>query len=119
MDQIFKDFRNAYEQGHGYNLSLTLLPIAPPSQLDRLHSFFRSTNHSRVKADFVARIFNNSTQFQLPKEEGNGWVDVYCAYWKAVGEILDAEAALMSDKTVSGDLSYLGLWLNLEILIQS
>ena len=103
MDVVFNDFRTAYETGNGYELSQTLSPISPASDPDRLDKFYRSTNFQHVQRDFKNRIMNNlASPFTLPAEEGNGWVDVYQAYWKAVGEILKAEAAAETSTKVSG-----------------
>ncbi|RDW87645.1 hypothetical protein BP5796_03339 [Coleophoma crateriformis] len=93
MDAIFEDFKNAYLNGDGYLLSRTLLPIDPPSQPDRLRAFQRSTNHAAVRNDFKYRIlYDNASPIKLPADEGNAWVEIYYFYWKAVGEILSAEA---------------------------
>ncbi|KAG0651630.1 COP9 signalosome 8 [Hyphodiscus hymeniophilus] len=94
MDSVFQDFKKAYSEGHGYGLSMTLSPIPPSSDPNRLKAFFRSTNHASAKTDFKYHIlYDNSMPFKLPQDEGNGWVEVYFAYWKAVGEILNAETA--------------------------
>jgi len=101
MDPIFDDFRKAYEEGNGYDLSMTLSPVDPDDQPDRLYKFFRSTNFAQVKKDLQYRIlYDNAAPFKLPAEEGNGWVEVYLAYWKAVGEILNAENAPKSNAKV-------------------
>jgi len=101
MESVFEDFRRAYGVGHGYELSLTLSPVPPLSDPDRLHSIFRSTNHASAKADFKSQlIYDSSMSFKLPAEEGNGWAEVYFAYWKAVGEILIAEKASKSGAKV-------------------
>jgi hypothetical protein len=101
MDLIFEDFRKAYELGNGYDLSLTLSPVSPPSDPDRLYAFYRSTNLVAVKNDFKYRIlYDDTSPFKLPAEEGNGWVEVYLAYWKAVGEILNVEAATRTNAMV-------------------
>jgi hypothetical protein len=103
MDIIFEDFRKAYEEGNGYDLSQTLSPLPPPSDPDRLYNFFRSTNFAQVKADFKYRIlYDGSSPFKLPAEEGNGWVEVYWTYWKALGEILNAENATKANAKVHG-----------------
>lgn len=89
MERIFEEFGKAYSAGNGYDLSMTLSPVAPAYDPDRLNKFFRSTNQAQAQRDFRNKILNDSTTpFTLPSEEGNGWVEVYVAYWKAVGEIL-------------------------------
>jgi hypothetical protein len=101
MDQVFKEFKDAYERGDGYGLAMTLSPINPPSQPDRLYTFFRSTNAASAIQDFKYRIlYDNSTSFKLSRDEGNCWVDIYFAYWKTVGEILSAGNATKANSKV-------------------
>jgi hypothetical protein len=106
MESIFGAFKQAFPAGNGYDLSASLSPIPPDSDPDRLRSFFRSTNHASAKTDFKYQIiYDNSMSFELSQEEGNGWVEVYFAYWKAVAEILNAEEASGSEAKVT-DPSY-------------
>lgn len=101
MDAVFSDFRKAYETGNGYELCQTLSPLPPASDPDRLDRFYRSTNFSHAQRDFKSWILNHqASSFTLPAEEGNGWVEVYHLYWKAVGEILRAEAAAETSSKV-------------------
>lgn len=101
MDPLFEDFKRAYVEGDGYGLSMTLSPIPPISQPERLQIFYRSTNFAQVQKDFRYRILHDtSIPFQLPIEESNGWVEVYHTYWKAVGELLDAEKAQKANAKV-------------------
>ncbi len=101
MDQLFENFKRAYETGNGYDLSMTLSPVSPASDPDRLTKFFRSTNYGQAQRDFKNRILHDNTSpFVLPQEEGNGWVEVYLAYYKAVGEILKAESAAEANEKV-------------------
>lgn len=105
MDSVFDDFKKAYSKGYGYELSMTLSPIPPASDPDRLRSFFRSTNHASAKTDFKYQIlYDNSMPFKLPIDEGNGWVEVYFAYWKAVGAYLNSETASRSSAKVRSAL---------------
>ncbi|KAH8813258.1 hypothetical protein F5884DRAFT_856536 [Xylogone sp. PMI_703] len=98
MDYVFDIFKRAQASGDGYLLSQTILPIAPNTQPDLLYSFYKSTNFASVKNDFKYKIiYDNKNPFKLSTEEGNAWVDIYAAYWKAVGEILNAEAATQSN----------------------
>jgi len=89
MESVFTAFRAAYAERNGYALSQTLSPIAPTTQPDRLVTFYQSTNSANVKRDVQRSI---PVTFQFASEENKGWVEVYAAYWKAVGAILDAEA---------------------------
>ncbi|TVY92979.1 Protein CSN12-like protein [Lachnellula willkommii] len=89
MNPIFEDFREAYENGNGYLLSQTLSPIPPRSQPQRLYNFFRSTNFAAAQKDLKQQIL----PFKLDPDESKGWIEIYHAYWKAVGEVLNAENA--------------------------
>lgn len=101
MDSIFEAFRKAYAEGLGYDLSMTLSPLDTDDEPDRLYKFFKSTNIAQVRKDLQYRIlYDNAAPFKLPAEEGNGWVDVYFAYWKFVGEMLNAEHAPKSNAKV-------------------
>lgn len=101
MDSFFGDFKHAYNNGLGYDLSMTLSPIAPRNQPDRLRAFYRNTNVSTAKKDFQYRIiWDKANGFAIEADQGNGWVDLYFAYWKAVGEILKAEDATRSKAKV-------------------
>jgi hypothetical protein len=94
MDAVFDAFKRAFNDGLGYDLSMTLSPVAPPDQPGRLVAFYRSTNFATAKKDFQYRIiWDKANGFAIEADQGNGWVDLYVAYWKAVGEILKAEEA--------------------------
>lgn len=121
MDRFFDDFKEAYGSGDGYALSMTLSPLDPPSQPNKLSSFYRSTNVASAVKDFRYRIlYDNSTPFRLSHEEGNGWVDIYFAYWKAIGEILKADNTTQANEKVSNLSSthLLSLWFLESSLIQ-
>lgn len=94
MDAIIDTFQKAYEGGDGYALSMTFSPVPPESDPNRLYNFRRSTNIAQAQWELKNRITSNSSPFRLPKEEGDGWVEVYFTYWKVVGEILNAEESV-------------------------
>jgi hypothetical protein len=105
MDVFFAQFKEAYGSRDGYALSMTLSPLDTQSQPSRLSSFFRTTNAASAVKDFKYRIlYDNTNLFKLSQDEGNGWVDVYFAYWKVAGEILNAEAATKTNEKVSNPL---------------
>ena len=94
MDQVFGLFRSAYLNCSGYELSETLVPGASSEQLELLRAFYRGTNSANVKNDVRYNIlYDTSTSLRLSAEEVNAWVDVYVAYWNAIGDIIRAEGA--------------------------
>ncbi|CAG8972714.1 hypothetical protein HYALB_00008629 [Hymenoscyphus albidus] len=105
MESVFQCFQRGYGNGDGYALSDTLSPIPPESQPDRLNNFFRSTNFANVKRDFKQALLRNS-EVGMSEEEYNGWVEVYVAYWKAVGELLAADAAPKSNSKAAWTKTY-------------
>jgi COP9 signalosome complex subunit 12 len=101
MDIVFGLFRDAHLTGKGYQLSETLTPVAPANQPDLLYEFYRSTNAANVQKDIRYNVlYDSTTSLQLSTEEGNSWVEVYVAYWKAVGEILRIEEARRTNSQV-------------------
>lgn len=92
MENFFRDFQDAVASNNGYQLSDTLLPSPLSEDLDRLRRFYDSTTAANVKKDIqYCILYDKSSQVRLSRDEGNAWVDVYAAYWSAVGEILKAD----------------------------
>ena len=101
MDLLFKEFSTAYSGGQGYGLAETLSPVPPSSQPDKLRRFYRSTNFQSVRSDFQYRLlYDNSNPVRLDAIEGKAWVEIYCSYWSAIGELLEAEAAILNNQKV-------------------
>lgn len=102
MDVVINDFKTAQALGDGYALAATITPIAPANDAGRLYAFYKSSNHFDVQSSIRAAIvFDNDVQ--LDRTEGNAWVDVFVAYWKAVGVILAGEEAARSGKYRGGE----------------
>ncbi|KAJ0303487.1 hypothetical protein COL516b_006491 [Colletotrichum fioriniae] len=94
MEPLFEDFRNAYKSRSGYSLAQTLQPFSPVNKPDKLRSIYLSTNVQEAKSDIKYMLLGRgpgSKKFKLDHEETTGWIEVYTAYWKAIGEILKAE----------------------------
>ncbi|TEA12051.1 Protein CSN12-like protein [Colletotrichum sidae] len=94
MEGLFEEFRNAHKTRSGYALAQTHQPFNPVNRPDKLRSIWMSTNIQDVKGDVKYMLLGRSSgskKFKLDFEETNGWVEVYSAYWKAIGEILKAE----------------------------
>ncbi|KAL3958986.1 hypothetical protein ACCO45_007148 [Purpureocillium lilacinum] len=78
---------------NGYLLAQTLSPVPPPDDAHRLRKIWQSTNSHNVKGDIKHFIKTQSSyRASLDADEINGWVEVYAAYWNAIGEILAGES---------------------------
>lgn len=101
MDELFKGFARAHAEQNGYLLAATLSPISPPENPQRLRSVLKSSNSSRIKGDIKHLIKSNSShQRGLDHEEIKGWVEVYAAYWNAVGDIVAGEDGKVHNVTL-------------------
>jgi hypothetical protein len=86
MSSIFEDFAQGQRNGSGPRLAAALTPVAPAEYPDRLQSFYRFSNAARVSSDLRYSLFQ-ANGLKLPKQEQNAWIDIFSAYWTAVGEI--------------------------------
>lgn len=101
MEGVFKPFKNSHVTGNGYQLADTLQPLPTTTNPDRLHAFYRSSNFQSIKGDVEYQIiYGKSAGFNLPSAEGKAWVEVFVAYWKAIGELLKAEEATRMNSAV-------------------
>lgn len=92
MEVIFRNFKQAQLVGSGPLLSTTITPTPPPTDPDRLNNFYRGSNSFSIQSDVRYGILHHAnTDVRFSKAEGTAWVEVYVAYWKAVGEILAVE----------------------------
>jgi hypothetical protein len=93
MNELFDDFGKAYAARNGYQIAQTLSPVALPGHPHRLRAVWQSTNSHSVKSDIRHFIKNNTShRRKMDHDEVTGWVEVYTAYWNAVGEILAGES---------------------------
>ncbi|KZF22058.1 COP9 signalosome complex subunit 12 [Xylona heveae TC161] len=91
MQRVFETFKQAQRIGSGPLLSSTLSPVAPPEDPNRLYDIYTSSNETRIISDARSAIIYQQTGYKLSKAEGNAWVDIYAAYWKAVGQVIATE----------------------------
>ncbi|KEY65081.1 hypothetical protein S7711_08151 [Stachybotrys chartarum IBT 7711] len=92
MNELFEDFAKAYASKNGYLVAQTLSPVPLPHQPHRLRAVWQSTNHHSVKGDIKHFIKSSTSRSKLDNDEVNGWVEVYAAYWNALGEIVAGES---------------------------
>jgi hypothetical protein len=92
MNELFEEFVAAYTSRNGYELAQTISPVPSSGQPHKLVSIFQSTNSHSVRGDIKHFIKHNAAiRKSLSQDEVSGWVDVYTAYWKALGEIVSGE----------------------------
>ncbi|KAJ5679133.1 PCI/PINT associated module [Penicillium macrosclerotiorum] len=91
MGDLATEFRKAYANGSGDSLGAVFAPIATPNNPHRLRSFYESSNAQFLNEDLTAALFHGKSP-KLPKAEQNSWVEIFTAYWEAVGEILKYES---------------------------
>ena len=88
MDIVFRDFQQAHLLRSGPLLATTITPTAPSEDPTRLRRFFSSSSTFAIQQEIRAGLLAHSnTELRFSKPEGNAWVDVYVAYWKAIGEL--------------------------------
>lgn len=90
MSTLAADFRNAYSNGSGPDLAAVFTPIATPDAPYRLSTFYDFTNATYLNKDLASCLFHGKN-LKLPKAEQNAWIEIFAAYWEAVGEILKSE----------------------------
>lgn len=96
MNELFNDFAKAQATKQGYLLAQTLSPVAPPDDAQKLRAIHRSTNSHSVKGDIKHFMKTSLGDRRLSHDEFNGWVEVFVAYWKAIGEINAGESGQVS-----------------------
>jgi hypothetical protein len=106
MDLIFKDFGAAQASADGYALARTLDPELP---WDRLRDIWESTPSNDVE-NFIRRGLRHGPRHgqsaaRVAGDELQGWVEVYLAYWNAVGEVLLVVGGNPASGQVCGSLA--------------
>ena len=96
MNELLDEFVNAYSQRNGYLVAQTLSPVAPHGSPYKLKSIWQSTNAHSVKGDIKHFLKTKGHRVKLDNDEVNGWVEVYTAYWHALGEINAGEVGKVS-----------------------
>lgn len=89
MDIVFRDFKQAQLVASGPLLSTTITPICPPEDPNRLQNFHAASSSFSIQQDVRYGILHHAnTDARFSKSEGQAWVEVYVAYWKAIGKII-------------------------------
>ncbi|KAH8682305.1 hypothetical protein BX600DRAFT_505909 [Xylariales sp. PMI_506] len=91
MDGLIKEFRVAYAAQRGNDLAKTITPDLTASP-QKLQALWESGGPQSIKEDLKFLFSRDkSSQLRLSRVEGEGWQEIYFAYWKALGEILAVE----------------------------
>ncbi|KAL4785344.1 hypothetical protein BJX76DRAFT_184345 [Aspergillus varians] len=87
MDHILRELEAGHRLGSGPRLAAALTPIDTPEHPDRLKSFYNFSNAAQISTS-LRYYLSQIGGVRIPKQELNAWVDIFSAYWKAVGEIV-------------------------------
>lgn len=90
MSTLAAEFKSAYGAGSGDSLAAVFTPIATQNKPYRLQSFYDFTNAASLQKDLSFALFHGKS-LKLPRAEQTAWVDIFAAYWEAVGEVLKCE----------------------------
>ena len=97
MNILAEPFGYAFQTQNGYFLAEIISPIPPERDGGRLYAVYRSSNPDQIKRQLRYELSNVPVNHDgtegLSQRECDAWVDVFAAYWNAVGEILRAEEA--------------------------
>lgn len=91
MGTLAGEFRAAYTNGSGAELAELFSPIAPENKTDRRRLFADFTNPAYLIQDLKSTLFQGKN-LRLSRAEQDAWIDIFAAYWEAVGEILRVES---------------------------
>jgi hypothetical protein len=98
MDAVLAIFREAYAEENGYKLSESITPVPPANDAGLLYGFYRSTSAYELQGDLKAGILYKS-DLRLQQQEAKAWIELYTAYWRAIGELLAVEESMNQGKS--------------------
>ncbi|KAJ6119320.1 hypothetical protein N7523_003600 [Penicillium sp. IBT 18751x] len=90
MSTLAGEFKSAYTAGSGDALAAVFTPIGTQHKPYRLQSFYDFTNAASLQKDLSFALFHGKS-LKVPRAEQTAWVDIFAAYWEAVGEVLKCE----------------------------
>ncbi|KAI0151662.1 PCI domain-containing protein [Xylariaceae sp. FL1272] len=114
MDCLIHEWRAAFTACKGDQLAETLHPDLQTHQA-KLQAVWGRGDSRSTETDLIFLFQKDKSRPQLSKEEATGWVEIYKAYYKAVGEILAAEG-LRSDAQSTWARVYTA-WKDVTLLI--
>jgi hypothetical protein len=100
MDSLIKEFKLAYAAERGNDVAKTLTPDLLESP-GKLLAIWESGGPQSIKDDLKFLFTRDkSTKLSMSHDEGEGWRNIYFAYWNALGEILAVEGRRRDDVKV-------------------
>ncbi|KAL1893210.1 COP9 signalosome (CSN) subunit [Ceratocystis pirilliformis] len=106
METAIREFSQSYAQNNGFRLAESFSPFSNTEDHNNLRRIFNSTSSSFVKRDVKNALVKYKGLTKLSTDELNGWVEVFCAYWKAAGHIVATDDGIASDRTSSWKSAY-------------
>ena len=100
MDILVDAFARAYNGYDGYQLAETLSPATHLASSDYLTAVWKSAIDKDVKSSLNYWISSNAYSAKPGPEEAKGWVEVYAAFIRALGEILAVQNPASTGKSV-------------------
>ncbi|EFR04426.1 hypothetical protein MGYG_07433 [Nannizzia gypsea CBS 118893] len=116
MTSLFAEFKRAQSAGSGEALAATLNPLDIP----RLRAFYNTTNSLSAASDIrYSLLQDRATGTKLSKQEGNAWVDVYTAFWKAAGELIKLDDPNFTLSSRGTWTALFGHWKDIAVLLNT
>lgn len=97
MDDLIREFRTAYVEMKGDKLAETLNPDTQ-AKATKLQDLWSHGNLRTTISDINFLFRTDGSRPRMSQEETTGWVEIYLAYWKAVGAILAVQGLRTDDK---------------------
>ncbi|KAF2017735.1 hypothetical protein BU24DRAFT_420785 [Aaosphaeria arxii CBS 175.79] len=92
MQAALEPFLQAHADEVSWVVVAQLSPFAPPENPGRLYDFYRASNEHQIENEVRSALKYNRNS-RLSNKEAGAWMEIFVAYWRAVGFILRAEEA--------------------------
>ena len=84
-----QEFMSAYKNGNGYRVASVFIPY---DDSNRLSEFYNSSTSANVVKD-LRSYFNQHRNSHFSKADVNAWVEIFAAFWRAIGELTIARTS--------------------------
>ncbi|KAL5604428.1 hypothetical protein BROUX41_002400 [Berkeleyomyces rouxiae] len=116
MEPLIHTFSEAYAlsnrshrddlQSVGFQLAESFSPLSNIEGHNGLRRVLNSTNSAFVKRDVKNALVKYKGLTKLSSDELNGWAEVFCAYWRALGHVVSMTDGAASDCSSSWKTTY-------------